>query len=117
MNGDTGANYTGHSLFGNGSSVSSGFDGSGQTSAWAYYVPSASIASNIFGGAVIDILDAYSTTKNKVFRSLSGFTGASSVILLKSGMRISSESTTSITILPQSGNFLTGSRFSLYGVK
>ena len=116
FNGDTGANYTGHYLAGNGSTVDYGFDGTGQTSSWAYYIPSANIAADSFGAAVIDLLDAFSTSKNMVFRSLSGFTSPSQ-ILVKSGMRINTEALTSITLLASGGNYVIGSRFSLYGAK
>jgi hypothetical protein len=115
LNGDTGSNYTGHFLFADGSSVSSGSDGTSQTITFAYYNPSGLIAANIFGAGVVDILDTYSTTKNKTFRGLTGF--ATNAVALKSGLRMSTESTTSLTVLPSGGNFLAGSRFSLYGIR
>jgi len=104
-----------HRLTGNGSSVAS----EGLTSRSGMrlgFIPAANSTANSFGGAVIDVLDAYSTTKNKTFRSLSGMTSAN-FISLHSGSHATTSSITEIKLLPQFGSFVSGSRFSLYGIR
>ena len=102
-----------HSLFGNGSSVSSGAIASQYSLLDAITGPNA--ATNAFGACVIDILDPFETTKNKTMR---GFTGANTVVALGSVLFGTTSSTTSITITPFSAtNYMVGSRFSLYGIK
>jgi hypothetical protein len=76
----------------------------------------ATSTANNFGAAVIDILDPYSTTKNKTFRAFTGQTNLNR-IKLNSGSLSSTGSLTSITVLDQFGSFVSGSRFSLYGLK
>jgi hypothetical protein len=76
-------------------------------------------STNQFGPKVIDILDAFSTTKNKTTRTLSGRANTSAteaIIELLSGLFISTDSTTSIELFGSS-NMSVGSRFSLYGIK
>jgi len=116
LNGDSGSNYSAHGLLGNGSSVSSYAVTSG--SSIAYFTAGTSTA-NTFGGLVIDILDSYSTTKNKTLRIMSAAVPASSVeIRFISGAYYNTASITSATLSPVFGtNILTGSRFSLYGIK
>jgi hypothetical protein len=113
FNGDTGANYAHHILAGDGSSVNS-FANTSQTQMVSLGGVGNTAAANAFSAAVVDILDAYSTTKNKTLRSLHGVTS----INLSSGVRLNTVSLTSIELGPQLGtNFLTGSRFSLYGIR
>jgi len=124
FNGDsTYTNYRSHYLQGTGSSVVSGtmqstnFPGitTGNNMADASY------ASNIFTGAIIDILDAFSTTKNKTVRSLAGSTPngvALHAIHAGSGMWMNTAAISSVTMITyQSNNWAIGSRFSLYGVR
>ncbi len=101
-----------HHLFGNGSSV-----GSNATTLYAIIdsIAGASAATNQFGVGVIDFVDAFSTTKNKTMRALAGGTGA---VSLDSALWNSTTATTSIELIPFSAtSFITGSRFSLYGIK
>jgi hypothetical protein len=114
INGDTGANYASHVLFGNGSSVNS-FGAANRTSFGASLHANSGATANSFGASVIDILDPYSTTKNKTVRSFGGVGGAE--VTLNSGHRRNTESVTSFTLTPQSGSFVSGSRFSIYGIK
>lgn len=116
FNSDTGANYSRHLLQGNGSAVQSGATAS-STSAYVGNLPAASSTANLFGATIIDILDPFSTSKNKTVRSLSGQTSFN-LIILASGAWYSTAATTSLTLLDRNGaNFITGSRFSIYGVK
>ena len=118
MNGVTTSNYSSHTLRGNGTSVTSTgyanesqifFDGG---------MPGSNAASNIYSGAVIDFLDAFSTTKNKTTRAFNGFTSAASNqtwVNLNSGVWRDTSALTSITLT--GATFVTGCRFSLYGIK
>jgi len=111
LNGDTtNANYRTHRLVGNGSTVTSGStagDADGM-SIFSLYGSSTQPASG-----VIDILDPYSTTKNKTLRA---FSRNSAEVALSSGLYINTAALTSIEL----GAFYplqSGSRISLYGVK
>jgi hypothetical protein len=77
-----------------------------------------SATASVFGVGVSDLLDVYSTTKNKTVRSFSGsYNSADSrKVGLYSGARNSTESTTSIKIV-STGSFVSGSRFSIYGIR
>lgn len=115
INGDTASNYRSHFLLGTGSTVTS-FE-SGSSTRIFLGIGGNESATNEFGGSVIDILDAYSTTKNKTVRSLGGLAGGVNQIALISGLRISTDFITSLTLLPETTNYLAGSRFSLYGIR
>jgi hypothetical protein len=116
LNSDTGANYANHELQGDGSTVNSSAAQS-QTSMRFGRTAYSTMTANSFAGMVVDLLDTYSTSKNKTIRCLSGRTGAANSIQLFSGFHMSTASLTSITILPGSPNFIAGSRFSLYGIR
>jgi hypothetical protein len=116
FNGDTGSNYALHALLGNGSAVAS----VNVTSTVSISVErfGSDATTGYFGAAVVDILDAYSTTKNKTVRSFGGAAGATPNVVLNSGVYLNTSSTTSLTLAVGGGtNILTGSRFSLYGIK
>lgn len=121
FNGDTGSNYSYHYLVG--ADTSTPISGGGSSLTYAY-VPSqivgANSSSSVFGAGIIDILDFASTAKNKTLRTLSGFNGTASAnysrIGLTSAAWFSTSATTSLE-LSNSALFVTGSRFSLYGLK
>ena len=116
FNGDSGANYSQHILLGDGSSVASG-SGTDRTSGLAFYIDGGASPTGAFGAGVIDILDAYSTTKYKTTRSLGGQTG-SPILNLGSNSWRNTAALTSIEIFTESSNtYAAGSRFSLYGIK
>jgi len=116
---DTGSNYSVHQLFGfNGSVGSNGI--ASRDSGFAGVATGANQSANIFGAAVVDILDPYSTTKNKTVRTLSGAAGGAgttSDIELLSSAHLSTSSVQTIQLFAVGGNLATGSRFSLYGIK
>jgi hypothetical protein len=116
FNGDTGANYSFHRLQGTGSAVQSDAF-STQTSGFISGSPAASEAANAFGAYVVDILDAFSTTKYKTSRNLSGVMATNGQIHLNSNLWQSTSSITSITFTAQNTDHAIGSRFSLYGIK
>jgi hypothetical protein len=118
FNGDTGSNFTDHGLFGTGSSVGSYAQLNASTGINFGNAPGANAAANVFGAGVMDILDAYSTTKFKVTRLLDGVSSSSPAITLNSGLWRSTASVTDIQLFPNVGtNWVTGSRFSLYGIR
>jgi hypothetical protein len=116
FNGDSGNNYSEHGLSGNGSTVASGATSSFNRG-FCGSLSSNLESSGIFGSGVIDILDAYGT-KNKVLRTFWGRTGTSPIgVTLQSSMWMNTTSISSLQLFPSSGgNFVAGSRFSLYGV-
>ena len=116
INGDTSSNYTQHGLFGNGSTVGS-FASTSQTSAYAGQIAASSTTANAYSGFVLDILDAYSTTKNKTHRTLVGTASNFNNIALNSGAWLSTASITSITLYGGNANLAAGTRISIYGVK
>lgn len=106
--------YARHTLYGTGSSVLSNAATSG--SEIEHYVTSKSTEpANAYAPAVWDILDAYSTTKNKTVRVLAGTWIPE--IIFGSGLWANTSSITSINLLAFGNNFASGSRFSLYGIK
>jgi hypothetical protein len=119
FNGDTGNNYAIHKLFGNGSTASSIASTSRSSTVGGLMYSNAT--ANAFGAGVCDILDAYSTTKNKTTRLLaSSFLGSSAntFIQLVSGVHLSTSAISSIELAPEDGgNIAIGSRFSLYGIR
>jgi hypothetical protein len=116
FNGDSATNYSSHDLYGNGTSVLSSA-GTTIGYSWAGITTGSSSTSNVFSGVVLDLLDPFSTTKNKTLRSLAGQT-SNNFIVLGSGNWRSTSSVTSIVLSEfGGGDFVAGSRFSLYGIK
>jgi hypothetical protein len=114
LNSDTGSNYARHNLSGDGSSVVS----TAQTGTSGFYgliSAGANAGANIFGVAVIDILDFSSSNKNTTLRSLTGVAASESRIALRSALWNNTAAVTSITFAD--ADILAGSRFSLYGYK
>jgi hypothetical protein len=115
-------NYYTHWLYGNGTSAtafatqSTNYRGI----AVAQNMPDAGSTANVFGGMVIDILDAFNTGKNKTTRTLFGGTGYS-MVGFGSGAWFSTSAISSITFAAYPGNLTNNiaanSRFSLYGVR
>jgi len=127
INGNSGgSDYSYHRLVGTGSAVASQANYNGQDR----IVIGSMVASggggatttNQYGAMVIDILDAFSTTKNKTVRSLSGAVSGDSNarrVDLNSGVRLSSNSIDSLSIISIniSDELAPGSRYSLYGIR
>lgn len=115
FNGDTGANYARHALYGSGGSVGS-FGLASQNWFTIATGAASSQTANAFGAGVIDILDPFETTKNTTARGLSG--NPTDIISLFSGFWNNTAAVTSITLDQQgAANWVTGSRFSIYGWK
>jgi hypothetical protein len=117
FNGDSGANYAYHRLIGNGSAASAlGTTGASQAS--LNYM-SASGETNIFSGAVVDILDYTNTNKNTVHRTLGGYdANGSGNATFFSGVWLNTAAVSSITVISESGSTLAQySSIALYGIK
>ena len=123
FNADTGTNYANHFLRGMGSSGLLAY-GAASTSSISISdgTPASNTASNIFASVVIDILDAFNSSKYTTTRALYG--NAASVYFGSGDIRISSglwqntDSITSITFMDrQSSTYVTDCRFSLYGIR
>jgi hypothetical protein len=114
LNGDTGANYAGHELGGDGSSTYATSYTSNSDGALFAYASTSTAA----GVAVIDILDYNDTNKFKTTRTLSGQDrNGSGLIVLRSNLWRSTSAVTSLTFYSQSGSFSQYSSFALYGIK
>lgn len=114
FNGDTATNYNSHYLYGSGGTPSSGSYGNAGNMSLTSTTAGAS-PSGAFGPFIADILDPFSTSKNKTVRCLSGSPGV--VVFLKSGLWMSTAAVTSITLYGVLGNMEAGSRFSIYGLR
>ena len=118
LNGDTGTNYNFHQFFGNGASALSNGD---VNSTWMYFqkVPGSSDLANVFGSAIIDILDYSSTTKNKVMRYIGGdsLNGSGFAFLGSSTWFNTSTPVNTISISIDGSDWAEFSTFTLYGVK
>jgi hypothetical protein len=112
FNGDTGANYSDTYLEGDGSSAYSGRRTSGnQIFDWANYVSTAST----FSADVTHIMNYSNTTTYKT--TLSRANRPTSNVTATVGLWRNTAAITSIVITANSGNFDTGSTFTLYGIK
>jgi hypothetical protein len=119
LNSDTGSNYSFHRLSGNGTSVSANAGASIPYAVTGALTRSAAVA-GAFGASVLDILDFSSTNKNTTLRSLSGATTGEGgfIVKLESSAWLNTSAVTSIQLKNDGGtNLVSGSRFSLYGVK
>jgi hypothetical protein len=116
LNGDTGSNYSWHSLGGNGGAVE-GTGGSSQVKINTVGVAAGTSAGDVMGAGVLDILDFGNTSKNTTVTGLGGNTGGNDVRLI-SGTWFNTAAVTSITLDQNIGTTFDGaSRFSLYGIK
>lgn len=111
-----------HNLYGDGTSVTSQ-SGNDPNVPVIGSISASGSPTDAFGVGVIDLLDAFETTKNKTARNLSGqadpaaggFTG--SRVWLHSGFLNDTAAISSLSLRAGNGNMVTGSRFSLYGIK
>jgi hypothetical protein len=122
FNGDaTQSNYYAHELAGNGSSAyANAYAGGASPKGIQLFVTYG--FSNIFTGAVIDILDYTSTNKAKTVRCLSGWDGNSTTpsgeVRLTSGLWSATPAAiTSLSLVTNGGDYQNYSSFALYGIK
>lgn len=123
FNSDTSAIYGYHNIYGDGFNVV----GAGNTLNDTRILGTQNLLtnaanSNMFGVAVIDILDYNNTNKLKTVRFLAGAnannTGTEEPrLVFSSGLWRSTSAITSVTLSPNNGtNFVANSQFALYGV-
>lgn len=120
-NGVSSGVYTSHNLRGNGSTVTTNTTTISATSMLdMFWFPGTFFeGENQFGAAVMDILDYANTSKNTTFRSLHGYRPSSytSYIFLSSGLYNQTTAVSSLELSCQANSMVSGSRFSLYGIK
>ena len=120
LNSDTGANYSRHSLYGDGSTVLTEGDASLTYFNVGNFVPDNNNTANVMGTSILDIHDYSSTTKNKTIRSVSGIDlNGSGNLYLVSASWMNTSAVSALSIFTNSGSifFSTTTVFSLYGIK
>lgn len=121
LNNNTGSNYSLHSNFGDGATLTSGGYGFGGTGGNGYIYGITAAGGNtagLMGVGIIDILDYTNTSKLKTYSIFSGIEqNGTGVISLTTGMFNSTAAITRIDIQGSQGSFTTTSVFSLYGLK
>jgi hypothetical protein len=120
FNGDTGNNYDREEIRGS-TTTASASESVAQASITVGVVSGTSSASNLIGSGEIDVLDYRGTTFHKTALANShGKAGNSSGSILTRVTGVSWRDTsaiTSITLTLGIGNFVSGSKFSLYGIQ
>lgn len=128
FNSDSGANYSSHGLYGNGTSALS-YGSSSQNrilmdQPWSN--PGGFGAGTILNPVIIDILDYQNTNKYKTMKMLSGFnansTSTNQIVAFRSGAWYSTSAITSITLDATAGPYSDGpfaanTQWALYGIK
>lgn len=117
FNSDTGTNYSWHWIYGDGSSVTSSTNGPNQSEMRIGQTAGNTTTANTFSAEIVDVLDYANASKYKTIKTLSGKPTTNNFIELNSGNWRSTSAVTSVTLFASGGNLLTGSRFSLYGIK
>ena len=113
INGDSGANYAYHRLYGTGATANAS-DVASNTFAIT------GISDTQFGSGIMDFLDYKNTNKYKTIRSLSGFdNNGSGWVGLWSGLWMNTDAITDIQIMTGllSQSWTADSKFALYGIK
>jgi hypothetical protein len=118
LNGDsTAANYYYHGLYGTGS-VAGAENSQSLAGARVAQAHGANDTANAFSASVCDLLNPFSTVKNKSIRTLNGLTASQTRVFFASNSWLSTSALSSITIVGGAGgSFVSGCRFSLYGVR
>ena len=117
INSDTSANYSDHSLNGDGASATASAT-TGEVFMILGRPTGAGAAASTFGVVVLDILDYKDTNKYKTFRSLTGLDlNGSGRISLMSGNWRSTSAISSIKLDSIGTNWAQYSSFALYGIK
>ena len=116
LNGDTGSNYSYHTLRVNLPNVVSQGYGN-QSNYFIGAVAADDVGTGIFSPGIVDVLDFASSSKNTTLKTLGGNVSSNNTVYLSSGGYFSTNAITSIAFSLNSGDYLTGTRFSLYGIK
>jgi len=117
FNANTGTNYMGHYLSGNGTAASAGSIATSNTYTLVGGINAGVVTTypNLF---ILDIHDYASTTKYKTTRSFFGadMNAAGGSVDLCSGLYMSTTAISEIKIYMSTGNLNTGTTFALYGM-
>lgn len=118
FNSDTSSSYSYHELYGTGSGVSSAASPD-SSYAFAGNATGSSAASTLFTPSILDIFDFANTSKYKTTKNLTGVhTGNTQYIEFMSSNWRNTAAITSIDLFAaNASNILSGSRFSLYGIR
>lgn len=120
FNGDTGSNYDWHVLEGQGSAGSIYSQaGNNATDIRIGLTPASGTAANAFAASIFDVFDYTNTNKFKTSKTIQGSMTSAANAGLYSGLWRNTSAITSITLLNDVGfgNYVSGSRFTLYGIK
>ena len=113
----TPANYADHKVAGDGASVTSSGAFNQITAARTGVMPITTAPAGVFGVNIVDILDYSNTSKNKVFRYISGTDlNGSGYSVFGSGLWTSTAAINNIFVGGFTAGFSVGSRFDLYGI-
>jgi len=115
----SGSSMTTHWLEGSASSISSDNNLSASQFRIKQSVVKNASTSGLFGVAIVDILDAFSTSKYTTFRAFAGGIAGEKSVVLASGLWPSMDAldTLDVGLLTPGTSYLSGSRFSIYGLK
>jgi hypothetical protein len=115
VSGDTGSNYVGHFLYGDGSSAFSAYSAA---NTYVQIGKAPTTTDSGWGVGVVDVLDYRNTNKYKTWRCLTGMDNNSSfgIAQLNSILWVNTAAVTSFN-LTTNGNFPQYSSFALYGIK
>lgn len=116
INGDTGSNYAWHRLRATGSSVSS-LNGSNQPRIDFGPATVTSFNSSAYNATIIDLLDYSSSSKNSTVRFMNGYISSSGEKQLNFGSGLWNNTSAVTSLLFYGNTFVSGTRFSLYGVR
>jgi hypothetical protein len=117
FNSDTGANYSDHTIFADGSSVSA-FANANSSSPIFLALSNSARLTGTYSAGVFDLLDYANTNKYKTVRTLSGREDNSAgAVLFSSGSWRSTSAVTSINFAPSVGSFVQYTSFALYGIR
>lgn len=117
INGDAGANYAAHRLFGDGATVTAQASVSSTQLILPRFPDTATPSyTNMFGAMIVDYLDYTGGNKNPTVRAFGGYdANGSGQINLNSGVRLNTAAITSLTF--QTLGMAQYSSFALYGIK
>ena len=117
FNGNVSSVYPGHSLYGDGSTANSVYNGDSEIFLSSVYAAGGAVTYP--GVFIADIHDYSSTTKNKTVKSFGGYdkntTGGD--VELNSGAFLSTGAITSIELFTGGRTFQAGTTLALYGIK
>lgn len=121
FNGDTSTNYSYRWMYNSGSNGPYANSAINASQLSSTYIPGSAVTSNVFGLFIIDIPDYASTNKYKTAGILTGWnnrgtTSENNMANVVGSWRNSTTGINSITFA-QSGNFVSGSTMSIYGLK